>query len=82
VLVALFQRFGMDGLMAVCPYGDAKLASLRPNLMLSAPRRSCPSRISVRSPTPAASRRDGDVFPGWQGDRVPLARVRRGRELS
>jgi uncharacterized protein (DUF1501 family) len=37
VLVTLFLRFGMDGLMAVTPYTDAHLAKLRPNLMLSAP---------------------------------------------
>lgn len=37
VLVVLFQRFGMDGLMAVQPYGDASLAKLRPQLVLPAP---------------------------------------------
>lgn len=37
VLVTLFLRFGMDGLMAVTPYTDQHLAKLRPNLMLSKP---------------------------------------------
>jgi uncharacterized protein (DUF1501 family) len=36
-LVVIFQRGGMDGLMAVTPYADATLARLRPNLMLPAP---------------------------------------------
>ena len=37
VVVTIFQRFGMDGLLAVCPYTDQRLAALRPNLMLSHP---------------------------------------------
>lgn len=37
VLVTIFQRFGMDGLLAVTPYADQHLAKLRPNLMLSHP---------------------------------------------
>lgn len=37
VLVVVFQRFGMDGLMAVTPYTDAGLARLRPGLMLPPP---------------------------------------------
>lgn len=37
VLVVVFQRFGMDGLMAVTPYADAGLAALRPRLMLPRP---------------------------------------------
>jgi len=37
VLVTIFQRFGMDGLLAVTPYGDQHLRKLRPNLMLSHP---------------------------------------------
>lgn len=37
ILVTIFQRFGMDGVLAVTPYADAGLARLRPNLMLSAP---------------------------------------------
>lgn len=36
-LVVVFQRFGMDGLMAVTPYADPHLAKLRPDLMLSPP---------------------------------------------
>lgn len=36
-LVVIFQRFGMDGLMAVTPYADQHLARLRPDLMLSPP---------------------------------------------
>lgn len=34
VLVAVFQRFGMDGLMAATPLDDPRLAALRPSLML------------------------------------------------
>jgi uncharacterized protein (DUF1501 family) len=37
VLVVLFQRFGMDGVLAVTPFADARLARLRPNLVLSPP---------------------------------------------
>src|SRR5690554_3970089 len=37
VLVTIFQRFGMDGLMAVTPYADERLAKLRPSLMLPRP---------------------------------------------
>ncbi len=37
ILVTIFQRFGMDGLLAVAPYGNSSLAALRPNLMLSPP---------------------------------------------
>ncbi len=37
ILVAVYQRFGMDGLFAVTPYGDERLAALRPSLMLSRP---------------------------------------------
>lgn len=37
VLVTIFQRSGMDGLFAVTPYDDARLAALRPNLMLPRP---------------------------------------------
>lgn len=37
VLVTVFQRFGMDGLMAATPYADERLAKLRPNLMLPRP---------------------------------------------
>ncbi len=37
VLVTIFQRFGMDGLLAVAPYADQRLAALRPTMMLSAP---------------------------------------------
>lgn len=36
-VVTIFQRFGMDGLLAVAPYGDPALSALRPNLMLSHP---------------------------------------------
>lgn len=36
-IVTIFQRFGMDGLLAVTPYADQGLARLRPNLMLSHP---------------------------------------------
>jgi uncharacterized protein (DUF1501 family) len=37
VLVTIFQRFGMDGLMAATPYADERLAKLRPSLMLPKP---------------------------------------------
>jgi uncharacterized protein (DUF1501 family) len=37
VLVAVFQRLGMDGLSAVAPYADPGLARLRPQLMLPPP---------------------------------------------
>ncbi len=37
VLVTIFQRFGMDGLMAVAPFRDERLAKLRPSLMLPLP---------------------------------------------
>ena len=37
VLVTIFQRFGMDGLMAATPYDDERLAKLRPSLMLGRP---------------------------------------------
>lgn len=37
VLVVVYQRFGMDGLLAVTPYTNASLAALRPDLMLPAP---------------------------------------------
>ncbi len=36
VLVCIFQRGAMDGLMAVTPYADAYLAAARPGLFLSA----------------------------------------------
>jgi uncharacterized protein (DUF1501 family) len=36
-LVIVFQRGGMDGLMAVSPFADPGLARLRPRLMLPAP---------------------------------------------
>lgn len=36
-LVVLFQRGGMDGLMAVTPYTDSALLRLRPRLMLPLP---------------------------------------------
>ena len=35
VLVCVFQRGAMDGLMAVTPFGDAYLKDARPNLMLN-----------------------------------------------
>jgi uncharacterized protein (DUF1501 family) len=38
VLVCIFQRGGMDGLMAVAPFSDAKLAELRPRTKLPAPK--------------------------------------------
>ena len=37
VVVTIFQRFGMDGLMAVTPYDDERLAKLRPSFMLGRP---------------------------------------------
>lgn len=37
VLVVVYQRYGMDGLLAVTPYADESLARLRPDLMLPAP---------------------------------------------
>lgn len=37
VLVVVYQRFGMDGLIAVAPYADESLRKLRPDLMLPAP---------------------------------------------
>jgi len=37
VLVTVFQRFGMDGVLAVAPYTDKGLAKLRPDLVLSPP---------------------------------------------
>jgi uncharacterized protein (DUF1501 family) len=37
VLVVVYQRFGMDGLLAVTPYADESLRKLRPDLMLPAP---------------------------------------------
>lgn len=37
VLIVVYQRFGMDGLIAVTPYANESLARLRPNLMLPAP---------------------------------------------
>lgn len=37
VLIVVYQRFGMDGLIAVTPYADESLARLRPGLMLPAP---------------------------------------------
>lgn len=37
VVVTIFQRGGMDGLMAVTPYTDRALAALRPKLMLPLP---------------------------------------------
>ncbi len=38
VLVCIFQRGGMDGLMAVAPFSDAKLAEHRPRSKLPAPK--------------------------------------------
>lgn len=37
VLVVVYQRFGMDGLIAVTPYANESLRALRPDLMLPAP---------------------------------------------
>lgn len=37
VLVVVYQRFGMDGLLAVTPYANESLRRLRPDLMLPAP---------------------------------------------
>lgn len=37
VLVVVYQRFGMDGLIAVTPYANESLRRLRPDLMLPAP---------------------------------------------
>lgn len=37
VLVVVYQRFGMDGLIAVTPYANESLRKLRPDLMLPAP---------------------------------------------
>lgn len=37
VLVVVYQRFGMDGLIAVQPYANESLRKLRPDLMLPAP---------------------------------------------
>lgn len=37
VLVTIFQRGAMDGVMAVSPYGDAQLQKVRPRLAMSAP---------------------------------------------
>lgn len=37
VLVVVYQRFGMDGLLAVTPYSSESLAKLRPRMMLPAP---------------------------------------------
>lgn len=34
-LVCVFQRGAMDGLAAVCPYGDKELAALRPDLIMT-----------------------------------------------
>jgi uncharacterized protein (DUF1501 family) len=38
VLVCIFQRGGMDGLLAVAPFSDPKLAELRPRAKLPAPK--------------------------------------------
>jgi len=37
VLVTIFQRGAMDGVMAVSPYGDSYLQKVRPRLAMSAP---------------------------------------------
>ncbi len=37
ILVVAYQRFGMDGLLAVQPYTNDSLRMLRPNLMLPSP---------------------------------------------
>ncbi|MQP66649.1 DUF1501 domain-containing protein [Niveispirillum sp. SYP-B3756] len=37
VLVVVYQRFGMDGLLAVSPYTSESLARLRPHMTLPAP---------------------------------------------
>lgn len=37
VLIVVYQRFGMDGLIAVQPYANESLRKLRPDLMLAAP---------------------------------------------
>lgn len=37
VLVVVYQRFGMDGLIAVAPYANESLRKLRPDLLLPAP---------------------------------------------
>lgn len=47
VLVVVFQRFGMDGLMAVAPFGDAHLTKLRPGLMLPRPGQGDSSRVDL-----------------------------------
>ena len=36
VLVCIFQRGAMDGLMAVCPYEDTYLRAARPTLFMDA----------------------------------------------
>lgn len=36
ILVSIFQRGAMDGLMAVCPFGDKYLETARPGLMMTA----------------------------------------------
>jgi len=35
VLICIFQRGAMDGLMAVCPFNDSELLSARPSLFMS-----------------------------------------------
>ena len=35
VLICIFQRGAMDGLMAVCPFNDSELRSARPSLFMS-----------------------------------------------
>jgi len=37
VFVVVYQRFGMDGLIAVAPYANESLRKLRPDLLLPAP---------------------------------------------
>lgn len=47
VLVAIFQRGGMDGLNVVVPFGEKNYSKLRPNIGISAPNRGENSAIDL-----------------------------------
>ena len=47
ILVAIFQRGAMDGIMAVSPYADKHLQSWRPRLALPAPNTSSEALLEL-----------------------------------
>jgi uncharacterized protein (DUF1501 family) len=66
VLVVVYQRFGMDGLIAVVPYANESLRRLRPDLMAPAPDSGKPGALIDLG--------NGYGLTPWLADLAPLYR--------